>query len=46
MAPPWSHEDEGRLLTLILLEGMKVDIVNYVARCLECQQVKDEHRHP
>jgi hypothetical protein len=25
---------------------MKVDIVNYVARCLECQQVKAEHRHP
>jgi hypothetical protein len=24
---------------------MKTDIVNYVARCLECQQVKDEHRH-
>jgi hypothetical protein len=25
---------------------MKADIVNYVARCLECQQVKVEHRHP
>jgi hypothetical protein len=25
---------------------MKADIVNYVARCLECQQVKAEHRHP
>jgi hypothetical protein len=25
---------------------MKMDIVNYVARCLECQQVKAEHRHP
>jgi hypothetical protein len=25
---------------------MKVDIVNYVARCLVCQQVKVEHRHP
>jgi hypothetical protein len=24
---------------------MKEDIVNYVARCLECQQVKVEHRH-
>jgi transposase InsO family protein len=23
-----------------------VDIVNYVTRCLECQQVKIEHRHP
>jgi hypothetical protein len=26
--------------------GMKADIVNFVARCLECQQVKAEHRHP
>jgi hypothetical protein len=25
---------------------MKDDIVNLVARCLECQQVKAEHRHP
>jgi hypothetical protein len=25
---------------------MKADIVNYVARCLECQKVKVEHRHP
>ena len=25
---------------------MKDDIVNYVVRCLECQQVKAEHRHP
>jgi hypothetical protein len=25
---------------------MKADIVNFVARCLECQQVKAEHRHP
>ena len=25
---------------------MKADMVNLVARCLECQQVKVEHRHP
>ena len=25
---------------------MKADIVDYVAHFLECQQVKDEHRHP
>jgi hypothetical protein len=31
---------------LFFWKGMKVDIVNYVARCLEYQQVKDEHRHP
>ena len=31
---------------LFFWKGMKADIVNFVARCLECQQVKAEHRHP
>jgi hypothetical protein len=26
--------------------GMKNEIVDYIARCLECQQVKEEHKHP
>jgi hypothetical protein len=34
------------LKPLFFRKGMKVDIVNFVARCLECQQVKAEHRHP
>ena len=25
---------------------MKKEIVEYIAKCLECQKVKDEHRHP
>jgi hypothetical protein len=25
--------------------GMKKDISNYIARCLECQQVKVEHKY-
>jgi hypothetical protein len=24
---------------------MKKDIVDYITRCMECQRVKDEHRH-
>jgi hypothetical protein len=35
----------ANLKPLFFWKGMKVDIVNYVARCLECQQVKVEHRH-
>jgi hypothetical protein len=31
---------------LFFWKGMKEDIVNYVARCLECQQVKAKNRHP
>jgi hypothetical protein len=34
------------LKPLFLWKGMKADIVSYVARCLECHQVKAEHRHP
>jgi hypothetical protein len=26
--------------------GMKKYVVDYIARCLECQKVKDEHKHP
>ena len=26
--------------------GMKKDIAEFVARCLDCQQVKAEHQHP
>eukprot|EP00253_Pinus_taeda_P008896 PITA_08896 len=26
--------------------GMKKDIVEYLSRCLECQQIKVEHQHP
>jgi hypothetical protein len=34
------------LKPLFFWKGMKAYIVNYVARCLECQQLKVEHRHP
>jgi hypothetical protein len=26
--------------------SMKKEIVEYIARCMEFQKVKDEHRHP
>eukprot|EP00253_Pinus_taeda_P006077 PITA_06077 len=26
--------------------GMKKEVMNYLARCIECQQVKVEHQHP
>jgi hypothetical protein len=26
--------------------GMKKEIVDYIAICMECQRVKDEHGHP
>jgi hypothetical protein len=26
--------------------GMKKEVVDFIEKCLECQKVKDEHRHP
>jgi hypothetical protein len=26
--------------------GLKKDVAKYLAQCIECQQVKAEHRHP
>jgi hypothetical protein len=30
----------------IIGQGMKKEVVDYIAKCLECQKVKVEHRHP
>jgi hypothetical protein len=46
MAHPGVTKMRADLKPLFLWKGMKADIVNFVARCLECQQVKAEHRHP
>jgi hypothetical protein len=45
MAHPRVTKIRADLKTLFLWKGMKEDIVNYMKRCLECQQVKAEHRH-
>jgi hypothetical protein len=26
--------------------GMKKEVVEYISKCIECQKVNDEHRHP
>jgi hypothetical protein len=36
----------SNLKRLFFWKGMKKDITQFVAQCLECQQVKEEHRHP
>jgi hypothetical protein len=46
MAHPGVTKMRAYLKPLFFWKGMKVNIVNYVERCLECQQVKDEHRNP
>jgi hypothetical protein len=46
MAHPRVTKMRVDLKTLFFWKGMKADIVIYVAKCLECQQVKAEHSHP
>jgi hypothetical protein len=46
MAHPGVSNMRANHKPLFFWKGMKADIVIYGARCLECQQVKDEHRHP
>jgi hypothetical protein len=46
MAHPGVTKMKANLKPLFFWKGMKEDIVSYVARCLECEQVKVEHRHP
>eukprot|EP00253_Pinus_taeda_P017231 PITA_17231 len=44
------HPGYQKMITAIRKEyfwpGMKKSIVEYLARCLECQEIKAEHQHP
>eukprot|EP00253_Pinus_taeda_P019073 PITA_19073 len=49
-SPYAAHQGYQNILTAIKKSyywlGMRKDIVEYLAKCLECQQVKEEHQHP
>jgi hypothetical protein len=44
------HLDYQKKITTVRSQffwpGMKKDVVDYIARCMECQRVKVDHRHP
>lgn len=48
--PYVGHQGYQKTLVAIRKEyfwiGVKKDIVDYIARCMECQKVKVEYRHP
>jgi hypothetical protein len=48
--PYTGHPGYQKMITttrkLFYWPGLKKDIVDYLVKCLECQQVKAEHRHP
>jgi hypothetical protein len=45
MAHPGVTKMTADLKPLFFWKGIKADIINFVARCLESQQVKAENRH-
>jgi hypothetical protein len=48
--PYVGHLGYHKMVTIVMQmyywQKMKQDIVEYMAKCLECQQVKVEHKHP
>jgi hypothetical protein len=48
--PYVGHLSYQKTITVVRIQlfwpRMKNDVVDYIARCMECQRVKVEHRHP
>jgi hypothetical protein len=48
--PYFGHPGYHKLITMLRKEfywtNLKGETIEYIARCLECQQVKVEHQHP
>ena len=48
--PYLRHPGYQKMITMIRKDffwpNMKKEVVEYLSRCLECQQVKVEHQHP
>ena len=45
-AHPGVKKMHADLKQLYFWAGMRRDVADFVARCLECQRVKAEHQHP
>jgi hypothetical protein len=43
---PGYHKKVAAVKSHYFWPGMKREIVEYIARCMECQKFKAEHRHP
>jgi hypothetical protein len=43
---PGYHKTIAVVRSQYIWPGMKKEVANYIARCLECQKVKTKHRHP
>jgi hypothetical protein len=43
---PSYHKTITAVRSQFFWPGMKKDVVDYIVQCMECQKVKDDHRHP
>jgi hypothetical protein len=43
---PGYHKTIAAVKRKYYCSGMKKEVVDFIARCLECQKVKAKHRHP
>jgi hypothetical protein len=43
---PRYHKTVAAVKSHYFWPGMKKEIIEYIARCMECQKVKAEHKHP
>jgi hypothetical protein len=43
---PRYHKSITSVRSPYFWSGMKKEVANYIARCIECQKVKKEHKHP
>jgi hypothetical protein len=41
-----NHKTIAVVRSQYFLLGMKKDVVDYIAKCIECQRVKDKHKYP
>ena len=48
--PYYGHLGYQKMITMLgkkyFLPNMKYEVAEFLARCIECQQVKVEHQHP
>jgi hypothetical protein len=46
VGPPRYHKTIAVVKRQYYWTGMKKEVVDFISKCLECQKVKAEHRHP
>jgi hypothetical protein len=46
VGPPEYHKTIATVKSQYFWPGMKKEVLDYITKCIECQKVKVDHRHP